>query len=188
MVTALPPAPPIDSPQFEAITRDWAERAELIAGEIHVLPAPAFRHQAIVMRLLRAIGDWVAAGPGRGMLFASPIDVELTRRDRVQPDVAWWSLGVDLDVSPGPSPDLAVEVLSPGTRRRDVGVKRLAYESGGVAELWLVDPDDRSLTQLRRSASDSPRYDRIERRSGDDTLDTPLLPGLAVTVSRLFPV
>ena len=187
MVAALLPAPPLDSQQFETITRDWAERAELIAGEIHVLPAPAFRHQAIVMRLVRAIGDWLAAGPERGMLFAAPIDVELSRRDRVRPDVAWWAAGVDLDVSPGPPPDLAVEVLSPGTRRRDVGVKRLAYESGGVAELWLVDPDDRSLTQLRRSVSDSARYDRIARRSGDDSIETALMPALAVTVSRLFP-
>jgi len=186
MVTALPSAPPIGSSEFDEITRTWQERAELIDGEIHVLPAPAFRHQAVVMRLVRAIDGWLEAGSGRGMLFAAPIDVELSRYDRVQPDVAWWAAGVDLDMSPGPPPDLAVEVLSPSTRQRDVGVKRRAYEAAVVLELWLVDPEDGSVTRLSRTAG-ARAYDGVERLAGEDRVRTPLMPGLSIPAASLFP-
>ena len=186
MVTLLPSAPPIDSTEFEAITRDWRERAELIAGEIHVLPAPAFRHQAIVMRLVRKLDAWIGGAADRGMVFDSPIDVQLSEHDRVQPDVAWWADGLDLDVTPGPPPDLAVEVLSPSTRRRDVGVKRRAYEAAEVQELWLGDPADRSVTRLSRSEG-SPAFDRSTRQVGEEVLGTALMPGLAIEVASLFP-
>ena len=150
-----------------------------------MIPPPSFRHQAVVGNLFGALRDWVRAAPGRGMVFDSPIDVLLSDTDRVQPDVGWWASGVDLDVQPAPPPDLAVEVLSSSTRRRDVGDKRLAYERAGVPELWLVDPPERAVTALRRSGATG--YDIIEKRAGDEAVETPLMPGLAVPVGPLFP-
>ena len=38
------------------------------------------------------------------------------------------------------SPLLAVEVLSPSSRRRDVGDKLTAYRDAGVPSYWVVDP------------------------------------------------
>lgn len=97
----------------------------------------------------------------------------------------WWATGLDLDVQPGPPPDLAIEVLSPSTRRRDVGDKLFAYERAGVLELWLVDPPERAVTVLRRSGRGG--YDVIGKRAGDQSAETPLMPGLAVPVGPLFP-
>lgn len=184
-MATLPDAPPIDSATFEEITRQWSERAELINGDIYVIPPPSFRHQAVVGNLFRALARWVDAATDRGMLFDSPIDVQLSDRDRVQPDLAWWASGVDLDVQPAPPPDIAIEVLSPGTRRRDVGDKRLTYDRAGVAELWLVDPPARAVTILRRSTADA--YDMIEKREGDETIETPLMCGLSIPAGPLFP-
>jgi Uma2 family endonuclease len=48
---------------------------------------------------------------------------------------------------PGP-PLLAVEVLSPSTRRVDLLLKRDRLQAAGVASYWLVDPDEPSLTVL----------------------------------------
>lgn len=38
------------------------------------------------------------------------------------------------------APDLIIEILSPSTRKNDLGVKKDIYEKYGVKEYWLVDP------------------------------------------------
>jgi Uma2 family endonuclease len=40
---------------------------------------------------------------------------------------------------------LAVEVLSPSTRRLDLVLKRAGYEAAGVGSDWVVDPDPPSV-------------------------------------------
>jgi Uma2 family endonuclease len=45
-------------------------------------------------------------------------------------------------------PDLLIEILSPSTRRYDRRQKRNRYERAGVRELWLVDPDTRTVEQF----------------------------------------
>jgi len=44
------------------------------------------------------------------------------------------------------APLLAVEVLSPSTRRFDLMTKRSRYESARTASYWAVDPVEPSLT------------------------------------------
>lgn len=46
-------------------------------------------------------------------------------------------------------PDWVCEVLSPSTRRYDVGVKRAFYARIGVQHLWYVDLEARALTVSR---------------------------------------
>ena len=43
------------------------------------------------------------------------------------------------------APDLVVEVLSPGTGKRDRKDKKDAYEQAGVKEYWIVNPADQSI-------------------------------------------
>ncbi len=47
------------------------------------------------------------------------------------------------------APDLAIEVLSPGTASHDQVRKLRLYERAGVREYWLVHPIDRVLTIYR---------------------------------------
>lgn len=66
---------------------------------------------------------------------------------QVQPDL--------LVVADGPARDrldrlplLCVELLSPGTRRHDLVLKRRAYERAGIASYWIVDPAVPALVVL----------------------------------------
>jgi Uma2 family endonuclease len=44
------------------------------------------------------------------------------------------------------TPLRVVEILSPSTRRTDLGSKRLAYQDAGVSAYWVLDPATASLT------------------------------------------
>ena len=44
------------------------------------------------------------------------------------------------------APDLAVEILSPSTRSKDMILKLYKYEKAGVREYWIVDPEHRTVT------------------------------------------
>ena len=43
------------------------------------------------------------------------------------------------------APDLVVEILSAGTQKRDLGIKKDTYERFGVREYWIVNPWDKSI-------------------------------------------
>ncbi|MGH3443998.1 MAG: Uma2 family endonuclease, partial [Nocardioidaceae bacterium] len=86
-----------------------------------------------------------ACPPGMRVLVA-PLDVVLADDTVVQPDllVAGRDDFTERDLRVAPL--LAVEVLSPSTRRVDRTLKRARYEAAGAPSYWVVDPDVPSLT------------------------------------------
>jgi len=123
-------------------------RCELLYGRLLVTPGAAFRHGEVVARLAALLLEFADRHGGR--VAVSPIDVALADHSVVQPDVVWISparaaiLGDRVEGAP----DLVVEVLSPPTASRDRGEKSLLYAASGVAEYWLVDPDEQSIEFL----------------------------------------
>jgi Uma2 family endonuclease len=79
---------------------------------------------------------------------------------------------------------IVVEVVSPGAeaRRRDYETKREEYLAAGVAEYWIVDPQERRMLALTRHG-DRWRERRIE---ADGRWTTPLLPEFALEVGRVL--
>jgi Uma2 family endonuclease len=69
-------------------------------------------------------------------------------------------------------PLLAVEVLSPSSRRRDVGDKLTAYRDAGVPAYWVVDPVDPWLRAWRLEHGD---YVEVAHVAGHEvwTADAP---------------
>ena len=171
---------------YELFPED-GRRHEIVGGEHYVTAAPTVRHQRILMRLAYALETY-ARHAGEGLLLPAPTDVVLSPTDVVQPDL--------LFVRPARreivgnrvegAPDLAVEVLSPSSRRLDEVLKRRAYERFGVLELWVVDPETEVARVYRREA-DGPFIRPLQLAvEHGDTLDTPLLPGFSVPVAELF--
>lgn len=180
----------VTADQFLALPELVEVPAELIDGEvIELTPSPGWGHQWTVKSLIFALESWRRVAPRRGAAAVAPLDIVLDVQNVVQPDVAWWA---EARVPPPRTspvttpPDLAIEIFSPSTRARDEGVKRDLYARAGVAELWLVDPDARTVRRLARSAPGSNAFDVEAVVPAGATLMTPLLPGFALDPCDLF--
>ncbi|MFZ5872163.1 MAG: Uma2 family endonuclease [Actinomycetota bacterium] len=141
-VTALPQSRPLTRADLEGLPDD-GHRYELVDGSLLVTPAPSWLHQRVVTRLAHLLSSAVMP-PFE--VFVAPLDVVLADDTVLQPDVLVVrraDLGTH-DVEAAPV--LAVEVLSPSTRRIDETVKRARYEAAGCPAFWAVDPDPPSLT------------------------------------------
>jgi Uma2 family endonuclease len=167
--------------------RDDGLRHEIIEGEHFVTPAPSIKHQQILLMLSYLLQGHLEANPIGRILFA-PVDVLLSEFNVFVPDLIYLSnerLRFLTEQNLQGVPDLAVEILSPSTRSRDLRLKRDVYERVGVAEYWTIDPKDESVTVLRHAVG-STRFDETRRVARPDVLTTPLLPGLRLDLDKLF--
>lgn len=115
---------------------------ELIDGILIVSPAPVPRHQ----RAARAIFRLLDAGcPPDWEVFFAPLDYQPTRRTSVQPDVLVVARSEVGEKNLTQTLLLAVEVLSPSTRRKDLVLKHSVYADAGVQSYWTVDPAEPSV-------------------------------------------
>jgi Uma2 family endonuclease len=133
--------------------RDYLElpdepRCELIFGRLYTTPSLTFLHQAVAGLLVLRLNE--VAGRTGGAAAIAPLDVTLSDHSVVQPDVIYVSasrLGIVGERIDG-APDLVVEVLSPGTSRRDRNEKLKLYAESGVREYWIVDAIERQIEFL----------------------------------------
>lgn len=115
---------------------------ELADGVLLVSPAPRPRHQRAVGRLHLLLQ---AAVPSDFEVFLAPLDFQPTRRRSLQPDLLVVRRSDVGELNITEPLLLAVEVLSPSTRSKDLLLKKGLYEESGVASFWVVDPDEPSL-------------------------------------------
>lgn len=161
-------------------------RYELIEGELLVMePAPTTSHQRVLINLTLMLAPF-ARDHGLGEVLISPTDVYLSDTNVLQPDLLFVSAArasIITERDTHGAPDLVVEIASPNTRRRDRGIKMEIYARYGVAEYWLVDPATGTVETLRL---DEGQMVTTGSYGGSDTFATPLLPGLAVDLKKIF--
>jgi Uma2 family endonuclease len=163
------------------------DRKQLVDGRI-VVNEPKTVHSLLQTRLVFALCVWVEDNEGRGLAITST-DVRMDEYNVYGPDVLWFRqerIPADLRAYPEHVPDLCVEIRSPGTWRYDIGAKKRVYEAGGLPELWLVDDVAETVLVYRRSRPGAPTYDVSLELGRGDTLDSPLLPGFALPLEKLF--
>jgi|SRR5579864_4253674 Uma2 family endonuclease len=164
-------------------------RHELIDGEHYVSPAPAVKHQDIVLNLAVILSTFLRMHR-LGKVILGPVDVLFTEHDVVEPDVLFVAaahVGRVRERYVAGAPDVVVEVLSPSNRGYDRIKKRRLYEAHGVPEYWIVDPPAETL-EVYRAASPGGQLARCASLSSaaGDTLETPLLPGLQIPLREIF--
>ena len=132
---------------------DDGKRHELIDGDHYVSPAPTLYHQELLGKLHILVAG-ILATLGSGKVYLAPVDVQLSGVDVVQPDLLVVLPDRESILTPSHvvgAPHLAVEILSPSTRDKDLRLKRALYERSAVGEYWIVDPEGRQVILLSPS-------------------------------------
>src|SRR5438093_13342515 len=122
-------------------------RYEIVDGDLFMVPAPSPYHQKVSLKLEHLLYDHVTSRK-LGEIFHAPCDLLVSEIDIVQPDIFYISngrLSIIKERNIQGAPDLIVEILSPGTEKRDRGIKQKLYACAGVKEYWIVDTEARSI-------------------------------------------
>ena len=162
---------------------DDGQRHELIDGEHYVTPSPVPRHQVVAGNLYYLIRHHLETHPA-GHVYFAPLDVVFSNYDVVEPDLLFVSNArgnVVTQQHVRGAPDLVIEILSPGTRRRDETLKRDLYQRFDVSEYWVVDPVADIVHVYRGLAA----REKLSA-AADDHLTSPLLPGLSLALVDVF--
>ena len=158
---------------------------QLVEGKLYMTPSPEFYHQSVAGNIYHLLRCHLRDHP-LGKVAIAPSDVQLDFVNVHQPDVYFVSnerLGIIQKQGPVGAPDLVIEVLSRSTARLDKGPKLRVYARSGVRELWLVDKDKKQVAVYRFEKSIE---EPVNILSGKQKLTTPLLPGLALPLTKVF--
>jgi Uma2 family endonuclease len=178
-MTTLPFGRPLTRVDLEHMPDD-GHRYELIDGVLIVSPGPQLPHQDMVGNLYLLLR---AGCPRHLKVVLAPFAVALADDTEVQPDLLVAERDrFALKELPGP-PLLAVEVLSPSTRRIDLLLKRDRLQTAGVPSYWLVDPEECSVTVLELTEG---RYAEVARAQGLNAVEVTVPYPLRIVPAELL--
>jgi Uma2 family endonuclease len=158
-------------------------RCELIHGELVMMSPAGAEHGVIALRLggeLRTFVDehdlGVVFGAETGFRLAHDLviapDAAFVRKDRL-------AAGVPAEFFPG-APDLAVEVISPGDRMREVAEKVNRWLAHGSRSVWVAHP--KQFTAIVHRTGETPEVFNAHQRLVDERV----LPGFQLPLSKIF--
>ena len=159
---------------------------ELLRGTLVSEPVPGRLHGRTVARISQLLSNFVNS-KRLGVVYTGDTGFVLARQpDTVRgPDVAFVSNERERETEgarpyiPG-APDIAVEVVSPSDRTREVLGKVSDYLAAGSRIVWVVNPVREEVSVFR-----SPFAPRV--LAGTDVLDgEEVLPGFSVTIAEVF--
>lgn len=162
---------------------------EFTDGYIEVLPMPTMLHQMIVDYLHSLLKEFIRKGPG-GLTFFAPLPVKFRPDLYREPDIVY--LGPERLAAQGEAKypqgaDLVVEVVNEGdeARERDYTSKRAIYAEYGVAEYWIVDPQQQQITVLHLDEANQTYLEHGVFQPGQPATSV-LFPEFAVPVDKVF--
>ncbi len=172
----------------------FKERVELFRGKLRQMAAPSVKHQRLSATLSRAIGNHLDGK--KCDVFSAPFDVRLplpphrTTSDKtdtvVQPDICVVCDRNKLDERGCiGAPELVIEILSPGNAKNEFKYKFSLYESAGVLEYWVIDPEHLIVLSY---ALDIVTQMFVAQRplTIEDTLTSTIIEGFSMELSQIF--
>jgi Uma2 family endonuclease len=161
-------------------------RFELSNGILETLPMASWLHQFIAVFLFDSLRAHLTSNPC-GWVMIAPLFVRLAPKEIRQPDVVFVrheNIVKDLSKIQNGA-DLVMEVVSSGdeSRERDWVTKRKVYAAAGIAEYWVVDPEEKLITIFTLDTNGEYRVAGEYREGNAASI---LLPGFSVDVSATF--
>jgi Uma2 family endonuclease len=159
-------------------------KMEFIEGEI-ILHSPARNWHLVAKKHLMALLDMHVRIQKLGHVVDEKCLCVFPRND-YEPDIVFFGPDKAATFKPDtlkfPVPDLAVEVLSESTEKRDRGVKFTDYEAHGVSEYWIIDPESQTLEQyVKREGAF-----QLQTKSGSGEVRSDVVPGFCIPIPAIF--
>lgn len=190
------PVPPLTAPlvlcddmsadEYFATGVETSLPYELIEGELTLSPPPNIRHQEIQFNLSLILGNWVKSAKV-GRVLTEPVAVRTAADTILLPDIVVIS-NEQYEAARGGNvltcPDLVIEIISPHGRRRDRIVKFGLYESAGIPNYWIVDPESRAIEGYELNADG--RYVRVHQQEDLTKFSAPPFPELVINLDEVF--
>ena len=175
------------------LTWFFQDRLELFKGKIFKMSQAPNRFHQIVSRELTGV-LWKNFKNHPCNLYAAPFDVRLLDKKKstsdkdiftvVQPDLCVICDEKKLDdrgcVG---SPDLIIEILSPGNSKKEMKYKFDLYEEAGVLEYWIVNPENRTIQIFVLKEN---QFVGLHPLIEEDKITSPLFPDLDFILEEIF--
>jgi len=157
---------------------------DLSEGRLIISPSPTPKHQKILGKLYRLIGDYISIN-NLGEAVMSPTDVRLWKGKIRHPDIAFMSKEHKKRITTKRwgIPDLVVEIISKGNKRQDKVDKFNEYQKAGIPEYWIVDPFEQTIEVYNL---ENGTYVSIGKRGVGEIIRSKLLAGFQVAVDSVF--
>lgn len=164
--------------------------AEIIDGELSLMPRPKPRHAKSAFTLNRRLGrfgDPDEGDPGGWIILPEP-ELHLgPRPDILDPDLAGWRRerlpSEPEEAAITVAPDWVCEILSDSTEANDRGKKRRVYRREGVRHYWIVDPRIQTLEVYRL---DNGRWNELDTYEGDAVVRAEPFESMELDLARLW--
>ncbi|WP_394851175.1 Uma2 family endonuclease [Pendulispora rubella] len=171
----------------EFLDLDDDDRRELIDGEfVEIEGMPGIEHEYTVAELIYYLKAWVKSRR-EGPVLASGYKVRITNKRGVMPDLQFFMKdNPNRQQSRGLSigrPDLAVEVISPGSSNYDRVKKFNWYADIGVPEYWIVHPIKHTFQQFVLKDG---HYVAMASLADDEVFRSETFPGLEIPLAELW--
>ncbi len=159
---------------------------ELIYGRLIKSPPPIVKHQEISGNIYLKMRVFVE-NKALGRVFYAPIGVRFSDEIALQPDIIFISkerMHIIKEKYIDGVPDLVVEIISKGTKRRDTKVKKAIYERFGVKEYWIVNPFDKSIEVY--ALNEEGKYELYSKAKQEGKVKSSVLKGFEIDLKEVL--
>lgn len=168
---------------YEAVSED--QKVEFINGEIIIHPPVKKQHDNASGNLYILLKTFTAKHQ-LGYVAHEKVMVSLTRND-YEPDVCFFQKAIAKDFTEDqtlfPAPNFIAEVVSPGTKKRDYGIKYDDYQAHGIKEYWIISPKQQVIEKY---VLDGEKYELVGTYDRQHSIESEAVEGFSIPVKAIF--